>query len=592
MRNSTSLSLISSVFILVVSMFNAVARAQTAPDFSVIVIPDPQNYSEKNPAIFKSQTQWIVNNAGTLNVRMVIGEGDMVTHDAVTTEWANADAAINTLDGKVPYTLAIGNHDYDNQEPSVRGATRFNAHFGPLRYASYGWYGGNLNSSNENFYTFFSNGAEQYMVLVLEFYPRESVISWAHSVLSSNADKKVIVVTHSFEGTDGMRVDLCDTQDMSASNGTSPQLLWSKLLAQHPNVFLVLSGHLIGNGSARRSDLDDQGNLVHQIFTNFQDWTGTKAGYLRILKFHPSLNTLDVITYSPWTNTYLTTPTYQFTLPIRATTATQVTGGFQGKVRSNGCIAIPAAQVSTAGFIATTNAKGVYSLPGLPAPNGYGVSVAAPYYTGRTTLGYVNAGFNTQQNFFVDSTVTAACTLNTADPSVTICGPAPNSTVASPVRVNAGTRSSRTLAYMQIYVDGENRGTFYTSAVDETYALTAGSHRVTVQAKDIGGVLTKTTTYFSVSTTANPTVTAVKISSPLNNAIVASPITVVATATPATGRTITSSTIYLDGINVYFVKAAAINTRVNASVGTHRLTVQVKDSVGGYAKSTIYVTVK
>jgi hypothetical protein len=87
-------------------------------------------------------------------------------------------------------------------------------------------------------------------------------------------------------------------------------------------------------------------------------------------------------------------------------------------------------------------------------------------------------------------------------------------------------------------------------------------------------------------------VTAVTISTPQNNAIVASPITVVATATPGTGSTITSSTIYLDGINVYFVKAAAINTRVNATVGTHRLTVQVQDSAGGFGKSTIYVTVK
>src|SRR4051812_34358459 len=111
MRYSRVLPLIYSLALC--TMFNVTVFAQTnATDFSVVVIPDPQNYSEKNPAAFNSQTQWIVNNAAALNIRMVIGEGDMVNHDASVTEWANADAAVKLLDGKVPYGFAIGNHDY------------------------------------------------------------------------------------------------------------------------------------------------------------------------------------------------------------------------------------------------------------------------------------------------------------------------------------------------------------------------------------------------------------------------------------------------------------------------------------------------
>src|SRR3954471_8644291 len=90
----------SFVFLFVLlSICNAMMFAQTgAPDFSVVVIPDPQNLSEENPAAFKSQTLWIVNNAATLNIRMVVGEGDLVNHDASVTEWANADAAMRVLD--------------------------------------------------------------------------------------------------------------------------------------------------------------------------------------------------------------------------------------------------------------------------------------------------------------------------------------------------------------------------------------------------------------------------------------------------------------------------------------------------------------
>lgn len=581
-------SCVSRVGLLFAFLFAETLLAQSAiPDFSVVVIPDPQNYSERHPAVFARQTQWIVNNAAALNIRMVIGEGDMVNHDDSATEWANADAAVDILDGKVPYAFAIGNHDYDNRNAAARSATRFNTHFGPLRYASYSWYGGSYNGSNENFFTFFNAGTEQYMVLALEFYPRDAVVTWAHSVLNTYPEKKVIVVTHSFEGSDGMRVDYCDTQDMSPRNGNNANVVWSKLLKQHANVMLVLSGHLIGNGSARRSDLGDNGNLVHQIFTNFQDWTGTREGYLRILKFRPSLNTIEVMTYSPWTNSYMTTSTYQFTLPINHVPGTQTTGSLQGKVRSSTCIRIPGAQVSTAGFTAVTDANGIYMLPGIPAPNGYGVTVTAPYYLSTTTLADVIPGFTTQTNIYLETTVKPSCTLSSTTPCVSICSPAANSTVASPVRVNAGARSSRMLVYMQIYIDGVHRGTFYTAAVDQSYSLTPGTHGITVQAKDSSGVFTKKS--ISVTISAAPTVI---INSPFNNALVGSPVAVRATATAAPGGTIAKMYIYLDGVNVYSTVASSINTSIAASVGTHRLTVQARDSRGAYGKSTIYVAVR
>jgi hypothetical protein len=586
------LPIVSRIAILTMCIAFQISVAQTAsPDFSIVIIPDPQNLSATNPAIFATQTQWVANNITALNIRTVVGEGDMVDHNAIATEWANADSAIKTLDGVVPYAMAIGNHDYDNQNPSARGATRFNTYFGPLRYASYSWYGGNYKGSNENFYTFFSNGNDQYMVLALEFYPRDEVITWAESVLNTYSDKKVIVVTHSFEGSDGMRVDLCDTNDMSANTGNNPQLLWSKLLEKHSNLMLVLSGHLIGNGSAHRSDLGEQGNIVHQIFTNFQDWTTGKEGYLRILRFHPSLNTIEIVTYSPYLNAYQTSSTYQFTLPMNYTPGAQVSGGFEGKVRSNNCILVPGAQVSTAGYVATTNYSGVYKIPVLPAPSGYGLSVFAPYYAAASASDTVNAGFNTQVNFFLAPTVTASCSLSSATPSVTICSPAANSTIVSPVRINAGARSSRTLSYMQIYIDGVNRGTFYTSAVDQSYTLPSGTRRITVQAKDTSGAITKSSIYVTVSAT-NSSVTTVTISSPLNSAIVSSPIAVRATATAASGTTIKKTSIYLDGVSVYSVSSATISTGISASLGTHRLTVQALDSAGVYAKQTIYVTVK
>jgi hypothetical protein len=96
----------------------------TAPDFSVVVLPDTQFYSESHPAIFNAQTQWIVSNRANYNIQFVLGEGDIVNVADQLAQWQNADAAIKLLDtAKIPYVLPLGNHDYDGFNPPARGTT-------------------------------------------------------------------------------------------------------------------------------------------------------------------------------------------------------------------------------------------------------------------------------------------------------------------------------------------------------------------------------------------------------------------------------------------------------------------------------------
>ena len=98
-----------------------IAQSQTAPDFTIIVLPDTQYYSESYPNILNSQMQWIVTNSSALNIQAVLGLGDIVNNGANSTEWTNADAGYKMLDAAhIPYFAAIGNHDYDNNNPPGR----------------------------------------------------------------------------------------------------------------------------------------------------------------------------------------------------------------------------------------------------------------------------------------------------------------------------------------------------------------------------------------------------------------------------------------------------------------------------------------
>jgi hypothetical protein len=131
-----------------------------AEDFTIVVLPDTQNYSDDNQeTFFMDQTDWIVGNKDTLNIVYVAHVGDIVNTASSTAQYDNAIAAMSLLevpstglpDG-IPYGVVPGNHD----SPT----TNYNLakYFGVSRYSSKGYYGGSYDSDNEDNYTMFSAG--------------------------------------------------------------------------------------------------------------------------------------------------------------------------------------------------------------------------------------------------------------------------------------------------------------------------------------------------------------------------------------------------------------------------------------------------
>jgi calcineurin-like phosphoesterase family protein len=134
MQSAVTRSWLSPLTLLALSLFCwllvPAVEAQNG-DFSIVLLPDTQYYSASHPNILNSQMLWIVNNAAARNVQMVLGLGDIVNNGGSSTEWTTADAAYKQLDAThIPYFAAIGNHDYDNDNP--RGAHRRDEQFQPV----------------------------------------------------------------------------------------------------------------------------------------------------------------------------------------------------------------------------------------------------------------------------------------------------------------------------------------------------------------------------------------------------------------------------------------------------------------------------
>src|SRR5579864_1017263 len=95
--------------------------------------------------------------------------------------------------------------------------------------------------------------------------------------------------------------------------------------------------------------------------------------------------------------------------------------------------------------------------------------------------------------------VVALCALSTANRSVTICSPSGGSTVASPVRIIAGTTDVTPVKLTQVYLDGNKIYETGLSAINVGLPIAAGTHRLTVQGLDTANVFFKKSISVNVS---------------------------------------------------------------------------------------------
>jgi hypothetical protein len=342
-----------------------------ADEFTIVALPDTQFYSSLNPQIFAAQTQWIADHAQDQNIQLVVGLGDIVDSGGDLTQWQNADAAVRLLSGKVPSMMAIGNHDYDQNNPAGRTAStvNFNSYFGPARYAGASWYKGSFPAgSNENFYGIVPVNGRNYLTIVLEFAPRDSALAWADGILKANQDKDAIIVTHMFTFMDNTRISGCDLNSAASfgvGQDNNGEDMWWKLVRKYPNIHMVLSGHVTqGDGTGRRMDLGLGGNLVNQILSDYQSDPLGGGGYLRIMRISPSMNRVSVTSYSPYLNSFMTDDHNQFTVPYHNPGISIAPGTLSGKAKSAiDCSAAAGVTVSYSGGSAVTDANGNFTIP-------------------------------------------------------------------------------------------------------------------------------------------------------------------------------------------------------------------------------------
>jgi len=284
----------------------------------IVLLPDTQTYAEKYPEILDAQIEWIEKEADRIAV--VIQQGDLTQNNNVE-EWGRVRQAFRRLDGKVPYVLAVGNHDMGSEPgkfADVRNTTLFNTFFPLDSMSVLPAFGGVFEQDKlDNAYYLLETGGLKWMVLSLEFGPRDAVLDWANKLVADHQDRLVLLNTHAYMYSDSTRQGPGDywraqaygigedTGDQAVNDGED---IWEKFVKKHANIRFVFSGHVLNGGVGTLVSINEAGYPVYQFLANYQQ--GVKGtvrggnGFLRVLSLAVDPQELNVQTYSPYVDEY------------------------------------------------------------------------------------------------------------------------------------------------------------------------------------------------------------------------------------------------------------------------------------------------
>ena len=263
----------------------------------------------------KNIYKWIVDNKDSKKIAHVFGLGDITQNNDTTNgpkEWTVASAAINQLNGVLPYSMIRGNHDHK---------TLFDNNFNTTTYKKQ--FAGFCNNSPRNTYRFMDIGGEHYLFLTLDYCPSDTVISWANSVVSSYPQCKVIVSTHGYMDAGKNLMDAAKdvmwNGDCSCaynvvcscgSKANYGKQIWDEFVKLHSNIFMVLCGHMGSESVVVKESTGNNGNTVYQVLVNPQDYDENvePIGTVALLCFSKDGSTFWIEYYSTVKQKYYAQP--------------------------------------------------------------------------------------------------------------------------------------------------------------------------------------------------------------------------------------------------------------------------------------------
>lgn len=278
--------------------------AANASRFTLAVLPDTQFYSRyaadqfiprygKDP--FQVQTEWIAEHADDLNIPFVTHVGDVVDRAGNDGEWVAADRAMDVLDAaQVPYGILAGNHDVNNSSDSVEDTDyvvaneRYWQNFGPGKRPEPTTLGGYDATGFSQWHVFEAQG-QRFLSMSLPWRASAETLAWAKGVIEEQ-NLPTILSSHDLIGIQADAVT-------GVESGYGKRV-WDALISTTDQIFLTFNGHFHGSTHLTRDNA--AGNPVTQVLIDHQMAYEGGNGYLGLMEFDLTNDTMTMQTASPW----------------------------------------------------------------------------------------------------------------------------------------------------------------------------------------------------------------------------------------------------------------------------------------------------
>jgi len=349
-------------------------------DYSIVIIPDQQVMTYYYPEKLTNMYNWIAEQIEPENVQMVLNLGDM-TETNSTEDWAKAKEVYDIIAGKVPFMFVPGNHDYEGggaNQSSSRDSANMNTYFPLSMFREMETYGGAYSEdkgiaddSSNTWQTFEVNG-NKYLLVALEFGPRDSVLAWAGDVIAAHPDHQAIILTHGY--LDGDASHLTGSGAPSSYKFTHSETdpcndgdgVWDKLVSKHENIVMVLSGHIGVDNVVTNTRIGENGNEVKEFLIDGQwlDRDLDGVGLVAMMNFSNNGQTVEFTYYSTDKGKYMNTVNqFTFTLPAQENRVTadveQWNMVLQDDIAANFYVSVSESIRDTAEITVTFNGKTV-----------------------------------------------------------------------------------------------------------------------------------------------------------------------------------------------------------------------------------------
>lgn len=277
-------------------------------DYTLVTIPDIQSMVRARPYRLTNLANWLVNNKEKYNMQFAMQVGDLSDNGTMEELYKTASEGMSILDGKFPYTIVPGNHDYDDNA-KTRSTNLYNKYFPYSKYSQNPEFGGAYEEGKmDNTYSLFEVGDIKYLVICLEYGPRMSVIRWAGRLCEKYPDHRVIVTTHAYIDPDGSIMDgenrYSPTKYFNSDvDATVGQQLYDGLICKYPNIFMAICGHNCVDDIVMRTDTGVNGNKIISYLVDPQCTKVKGATWgedcIVLMKFNEKKKTIAFCMYSP-----------------------------------------------------------------------------------------------------------------------------------------------------------------------------------------------------------------------------------------------------------------------------------------------------